>query len=189
MQNPTSKVSIFTPFFSNITQSIERLASALNIKGQSLFLSLFFFAAPLFIIQWQFDYFQLMADQLALPDSSLDLWKWQSIVDLGSKLRTSLESLADHTLNAVFSPACIAHEVITNKDGLDWTKVAIDGTSLPSALNCWASGLPDADHGAGGAVYGASGAVGINANLNSGKIIHGNSNEVAALDDNSPRQR
>ena len=132
-----------------------------------------------------------MADQLALPDSSLDLWKWQSIVDLGSKLRTSLESLADHTLNAVFSPACIAHEVITNKDGLDWTKVAIDGTSLPSALNCWASGLPDADHGADGASWagGAVGAVGINANLNSGKIIHGNSNEVAALDDNSPRQR
>ena len=132
-----------------------------------------------------------MADQLALPDSSLDLWKWQSIVDLGSKLRTSLESLADHTLNAVFSPACIAHEVITNKDGLDWTKVAIDGTSLPSALNCWASGLPDADHGAGGAsgAVWADGAVGINANLNSGKIIHGNSNEVAALDDNSPRQR
>ena len=127
-----------------------------------------------------------MADQLALPDSSLDLWKWQSIVDLGSKLRTSLESL-----NAVFSPACIAHEVITNKDGLDWTQVEVDGTSLPSALNCWASGLPDAVFGDSRVIHGVSG---VDANLmpvisGSGKIIQENSNDVAALSDNSPRQR
>ena len=79
---------------------------------------------------------------MVIPDSSLDKWNWQGIHNLGSKLRNSFKSLKP--LNAVFSPACISHEVITNKDGLDWTQVVVDGTSLPSALSCWASGLPDA---------------------------------------------
>jgi hypothetical protein len=46
-----------------------------------------------------------------------------------------------HNLTAVFSPACIAHEVITKSD---WTSVAVDGVSLPDALQCWTLSLPDA---------------------------------------------
>lgn len=45
-----------------------------------------------------------------------------------------------HNLSAVFSPACIAHEVITK---VDWTTVNVEGVTLPDALNCWASSLPD----------------------------------------------
>ena len=72
-------------------------------------------------------------------DLPIDKWNWPSIQELGKKVRNSLQDL-----NAVFSPKCIAHEVLTNKNGLDWTEVEVEGTSLPSALSCWASGLPDA---------------------------------------------
>ena len=108
-----------------------------------------------------------MADQMVIPDSSLDKWNWQGIHNLGSKLRNSFKSLKP--LNAVFSPACISHEVITNKDGLDWTQVVVDGTSLPSALSCWASGLPDASDVNLMPSIGSSG----------GKIIQENSNVAA----------
>ena len=41
---------------------------------------------------------------------------------------------------ALFSPACIAHEIITSSD---WTQVAVEGVTLSDALSCWAAGLPD----------------------------------------------
>jgi hypothetical protein len=46
-----------------------------------------------------------------------------------------------HNLTAVFSPACIAHEVITLSD---WTSVTVDGVTLPDAMQCWVQSLPDA---------------------------------------------
>ena len=44
-----------------------------------------------------------------------------------------------NTLSTVFSPACIAHEVLL---GRDWTSVEVDGVTLPDALECWTSSLP-----------------------------------------------
>ena len=137
------------------------------IISQSLF-NTYLFTAPLFIIQWQFDQFQLLADQLATSETNLNEWKWSDIHKLGSKLRASLSEI--DFPNAVFAPACISHEVITNK-GMDWNNVEIDGTSLPSALSCWASGLPDAVSNGG-----ANG----NLQISSGKIIPENSSNGVA---------
>ena len=54
---------------------------------------------------------------------------------MGKNLRSTFNSLT-----TVFSPACIAHEIITS---MDWTAVEVDGVSLPDALICWANSLPD----------------------------------------------
>lgn len=119
----------------------------------------FFFSAPLFIFQWQFDRFQLYADNVAVP-ASPDQWNY--IHSVGSNLRATFNDL-----NAVFSPACIAHEVITK---LEWTEVVVDGVSLPDALWCWSSSLPDA-------VMMST----TNLQISSGKLIQESSNEVAAI--------
>jgi hypothetical protein len=92
-----------------------------------------YFPAPLFIFQWQFDKFQLYADNVAIP-ASRDQWNY--IHQMGNNLRGTF-----HNLTAVFSPACIAHEVITKSD---WTSVNVEGVTLPDALQCWAQSLPDA---------------------------------------------
>jgi hypothetical protein len=52
-----------------------------------------------------------------------------------------------HNLTAIFSPACIAHEVITLSD---WTSVSIEGVTLPDAVQCWVQSLPDAYPDLGG---------------------------------------
>lgn len=96
-------------------------------------LSFYVFLAPLFIFQWQFDRFQLYADNVAVP-ASPDQWNY--IHGMGSNLRSTFSEVS-----AVFSPACIAHEVITK---MEWTEVQVDGVTLPDALWCWSSSLPDA---------------------------------------------
>jgi len=63
--------------------------------------------------------------------------QWDSIHSVGSSLRSSLSNVT-----AVFSPACIAHEVLTRSD---WTNVAVRDVSLPDALDCWVSSLPTSD--------------------------------------------
>ena len=94
------------------------------------------FSAPLFIFQWQFDTFQLFADNVAVP-ATPDQWsQWNYIHSVGSSLRSTFNELS-----AVFSPACISHDVLTK---LEWIEVTVDGVSLPDALNCWSSSLPDA---------------------------------------------
>ena len=55
---------------------------------------------------------------------------------MGENLRNTFNNLS-----AVFSPACVAHDVITLRE---WTSVAVDGVTLPDALHCWAQSLPDA---------------------------------------------
>ena len=89
------------------------------------------FSAPLFIIQWQFDTFQMYADNVALP-ASRDQWNY--IHQSGRRLRETFNNVS-----AVFSPSCIAHEVVTMSY---WTDVAVGGVSLPDALQCWAASLP-----------------------------------------------
>ena len=69
---------------------------------------------------------------MAVPETPNE---WNYIHKVGFNLRSTLNDLS-----AVFSPACIEHEVITN---MDWTEVVVDGVSLPDALNCWAESLED----------------------------------------------
>ena len=94
-----------------------------------------FIKSPLFIFQWQFDHFQLHAENVAVPTSP-DPAQWNFIHTIGANLRKSFKDI-----DAVFSPACIEHTAIT-KEG--WIEVEVDGVSLPDALFCWSSSLPDA---------------------------------------------
>ncbi len=87
--------------------------------------------------------------------------QWNYIHSMGSNLRSTFNELS-----AVFSPACIAHEVITK---LEWTQVVVDGVSLPDALWCWSSSLPDAVI-SGNLIEGSSDAA---------QLIQESSNEVA----------
>ena len=89
------------------------------------------FAAPLFIFQWQSDKFQMYADNVPVP-SSKDQWDY--VRSMSNNLRSTFNALS-----TVFSPACIAHEVLL---GQDWTTVEVDGVTLPDALECWTSSLP-----------------------------------------------
>lgn len=87
--------------------------------------------APLFIFQWQFDKFQLYADNVQVP-ASPDQWNY--IHKLGSNLRNTFQNVS-----AVFSPSCIAHEVITKSH---WSSIAVNEVTLPDAIACWAESLP-----------------------------------------------
>jgi len=93
-------------------------------------------SAPLFIFQWQFDKFQLFADNMGsgVPASR---GQWDSIHSVGSALRGSLSNVT-----AVFSPACIAHEVLTRSD---WESVAVADVSLPDGISCWLQSLDQVD--------------------------------------------
>ncbi len=53
---------------------------------------------------------------------------------MGRKLRNTFKDV-----KAVFSPACIAHEVLTKSH---WISVAVNQVTLPDAIDCWASSLP-----------------------------------------------
>ena len=94
-----------------------------------------FIKSPLFIFQWQFDHFQLQAENVLVPTST-DPAQWNFIHRIGANLRKSFKDI-----DAVFSPACIAHTAITKEE---WIEVEVDGVSLPDALFCWSSSLPDA---------------------------------------------
>ncbi len=73
----------------------------------------------------------MYADNVALP-TSRDQWNY---IHQGARnLRETFEGV-----NAVFSPSCIAHEVITTAH---WTQVKVQEVSLPEALHCWAESLP-----------------------------------------------
>ena len=51
----------------------------------------------------------------------------------GAALRRSLSDVT-----AVFAPSCIAHEVLTRPD---WAGVAVNGVTLPDAIQCWADSI------------------------------------------------
>ena len=112
----------------------------------------------------------MFADNVAVPGSTHDEWK--TIHSIGSKLRSTFDVIQKPS--AVFSPACIGHEVITK---LEWTEVVVDGVTLPDALSRWSSSLPDAT---------AAAVTTTNLQISRDKIIpEQNSNEVA---DNSRQQ-
>ena len=72
---------------------------------------------------------------MAVPTSP-DPAQWNFIHTIGANLRKSFKDI-----DAVFSPACIEHTAITKEE---WIEVEVDGVSLPDALFCWSSSLPDA---------------------------------------------
>ena len=99
----------------------------------------------MFIFQWQFDNFQLYANNVNMPPN---LKEWNFIHELGAKLRDTLTDVTTESEvnganihSAVFSPACIAHEILTKRA---FRTIAVDGVSLPDAIECWAKSLPDA---------------------------------------------
>ncbi len=65
--------------------------------------------------------------------------QWKSIHDLGASLRRSLNNVT-----AVFSPSCIAHEVLTKPN---WKSVSVESVKLTDAIQCWAESLPKSDGG------------------------------------------
>jgi len=83
---------------------------------------------PVFVFQWQFDEAQMTADNVGAPVTQA---QWNFIHHQGRNIRRTFESVT-----AVFAPSCISHTVITKPD---WTKVTVDGITLPDAIECWVS--------------------------------------------------
>ena len=74
----------------------------------------------------------MYADNVPVPTSKD---QWDYVQSMSNNLRSTFSALS----TTVFSPACIAHEVLL---GRDWTIVEVDGVTLPDALECWTSSLP-----------------------------------------------
>ena len=70
----------------------------------------------------------MTADNVAMPSTQA---QWNFIHHQGRNTRRTLAQAA-----AVFSPSCISHTVLTKPS---WAQVTVAGTSLPDALQCWAS--------------------------------------------------
>ena len=68
----------------------------------------------------------MTADNVGAPVTQA---QWNFIHHQGRNIRQTFESVT-----AVFAPSCISHTVITKPD---WTKVTVDGVSLPDAIQCW----------------------------------------------------
>ena len=82
----------------------------------------------MFIFQWQFDEAQMTMDNVGAPVTPQ---QWNYIHIQGRNIRNTFT-----TVNAVFSPSCISHTVITKPD---WMKVEVAGVNLPDAIQCWVS--------------------------------------------------
>uniref|UniRef100_A0AAQ4PR91 Notum, palmitoleoyl-protein carboxylesterase n=1 Tax=Gasterosteus aculeatus aculeatus TaxID=481459 RepID=A0AAQ4PR91_GASAC len=94
--------------------------------------------SPVFVVQWLFDEAQLTADNVHLTGQPVNEGQWRYIQNLGQELRSTLRQVP-----AVFSPACLSHELITRTY---WTDIQVKGTSLPRALHCWDRSLQGNNH-------------------------------------------
>ncbi|RWS28763.1 palmitoleoyl-protein carboxylesterase NOTUM-like protein [Leptotrombidium deliense] len=79
---------------------------------------------PLFVVQWLFDEAQMTADNVGTPISKA---QWNYIHRMGQELRKTLENVTYVSIR----PA-IAVQIIK-----DWTRIKINGFSLPQTLRCW----------------------------------------------------
>ncbi|XP_061416586.1 palmitoleoyl-protein carboxylesterase notum1-like [Lethenteron reissneri] len=93
-------------------------------------------ATPVFVAQWLFDEAQLTADNVQLLGPTRGGDQLPYLRELGQELRATL-----HPLPAVFSPACLAHTLITSSG---WADVQVKGLTLPRALQCWEQNLQHA---------------------------------------------
>uniref|UniRef100_A0A8C2ZQ77 Notum, palmitoleoyl-protein carboxylesterase n=1 Tax=Cyclopterus lumpus TaxID=8103 RepID=A0A8C2ZQ77_CYCLU len=94
--------------------------------------------SPVFVMQWQYDEAQLTVDNIHLTGQPVNEGQWRYIQNLGQELRSTLRDVP-----AMFSPACLSHELITRTD---WMDIQVKGTSLPRALHCWDRSLQDQIH-------------------------------------------
>uniref|UniRef100_A0A3Q3B859 Notum, palmitoleoyl-protein carboxylesterase n=1 Tax=Kryptolebias marmoratus TaxID=37003 RepID=A0A3Q3B859_KRYMA len=93
---------------------------------------------PVFVVQWLFDEAQLTVDNVHLTGHSIHEGQWRYIQNLGQELRGTLGGV-----QAMFAPACLAHELITRTN---WMDIQVKGTSLPRALHCWDRSLQNKLH-------------------------------------------
>ena len=96
----------------------------------------------MFIFQYEIDSSQLYMNNIAVPTTQDKQHIWSHIHSLGSSLRKTFDVIPDDGFSQVFSPACIGHTVIIKSE---WTQVEVNGVTLPDAINCWASSLPDSN--------------------------------------------
>ncbi|XP_068448598.1 inactive palmitoleoyl-protein carboxylesterase notum1b isoform X2 [Clinocottus analis] len=94
--------------------------------------------SPVFVVQWLFDEAQLTVDNIHLTGQPVNEGQWRYIQHLGQEMRSTLRDVP-----AMFSPACLSHELITRTS---WMDIQVKGTSLPRALHCWDRGLQDNHH-------------------------------------------
>ncbi|CAG5122952.1 unnamed protein product, partial [Candidula unifasciata] len=87
--------------------------------------------APVFIIQNMYDAAQIQVNNVfdEALQTQLTSEQWRYLLNLGEQMKGTL-----HNLSAVFSPGCVAHEVLLKPE---WHKLIIDGVSLPESLHCW----------------------------------------------------
>ncbi|OTF79764.1 hypothetical protein BLA29_013710, partial [Euroglyphus maynei] len=83
---------------------------------------------PLFVVQFQYDEFQLYMDGMA-NQAFNEMERIRYVRSLSKQMISTLTNVS-----AVFIPSCMAHILLTK---LDWHKVSIQGITLPEAINCW----------------------------------------------------
>ncbi|CAL1546975.1 unnamed protein product, partial [Lymnaea stagnalis] len=87
--------------------------------------------SPVFIIQNLYDAAQIKVsnvfDERARSDLTSEQWRY--LLNLGDEVKQSLQNAT-----AVFAPACVSHEILTQPD---WHTVRIQGISLPESIYCW----------------------------------------------------
>lgn len=88
--------------------------------------------SPLFVVQFQYDEFQIYMDGLSsIASNEMDRLRY--VRYLPNQIIATLTNVS-----AVFAPSCIAHILLTK---IDWHKVTVRGINLPEALNCWEQSL------------------------------------------------
>lgn len=91
---------------------------------------------PLFVVQWLYDEYQLMANNLFPPYGNAH---WPYIKKYGERMRKSLENVT-----ALFAPSCLSHTLITRPV---WNSITVDGFKLPHVLNTWEEQSLSLSHG------------------------------------------
>lgn len=84
---------------------------------------------PLFVVQYQYDEFQIHVDGMTRGRVWNEHERLQYIRSLSDAIRYTLNNVS-----AVFAPSCMSHVVLTKPD---WHKASVKGVTLPEALNCW----------------------------------------------------
>ena len=99
-----------------------------------------FISTPLFVFEWQFDLAQMVHDGIdGNPSGS------PATLQYAQHSRTNLTKsfAAAQRHHHFFSPACYQH-VVLNAKHADWVRVAVNGTTLPEALNEFVKGTSTA---------------------------------------------
>ncbi|KAK0064501.1 palmitoleoyl-protein carboxylesterase notum1a [Biomphalaria pfeifferi] len=90
--------------------------------------------SSIYVIQNLYDAAQIKVNNVfdERPRSDLSSEQWRYLLSLGEEVKQSLQNVT-----AVFAPACVAHEVLTQPE---WHAIRIQGISLAESIHCWESG-------------------------------------------------